>query len=73
MMPKPNTTLPFEFAKDFDREDEIRIAAEKELSRKQGEEAHRAMEKITRKLRQVMPIWQAAQRKRKKTKGPTRR
>ena len=61
-MTKSNNTVPFEFAKDFDAEDEARRRAEKITSKKLSEEARASMEALAAELRRALPSWQKAQR-----------
>ena len=62
-------TLPFDFAKDFDHEDERRKRAEKEANSKASIEARKAAEKFANELRRIVRVNQrlaAAQRRSKK-------
>ena len=53
--------MPFDFAKDFAREDEERKVSERSASKKAQKEAQAAMEALAGELRRAIPAWQKAQ------------
>ena len=53
--------MPFDFAKDFAREDEERRASERSASKQLQKEAHASMEALAREIRRALPAWQKAQ------------
>ena len=62
-MPKQDDSMPFDFAKDFAREDEERRARERSASKKLQKETHAAMEALAREMRRAIPAWQKAQQR----------
>ena len=52
-MPKPNHSLAFDFAKDFDREDEEKKLVAQRERKKANAEARKSAEKFSKVLRAI--------------------